>query len=661
MAGVSGGSGWRALPYAAVISAGNLWNPGVEHGQMHSAKRDQFAAIHREAAENQERIYQMLAGADLAGVSAENLMRAHQRAKVTHENNADGHSAKARGYAEAAEIYTAVESKINSIVVDAHERIAKLKGSEAQREAAKAVILAEAMEDYQRAYAMGEADMLAAGQAMLAGMARAHGREVQSIHSHFTPHGSTPKIQAAGYGTGGPSVPAAPASPTRTFGDIYLEPKPSVPDVGGVAGQLVSPPPAVSTPSTPVAPSAPGAPVPRVPVAPIAGAASGGGVGAGPGRLPIPSGGASVVSAVLSGVARAVPPVVAPVVVAPHITVAPPVLDHGGLVAHAAPTLPAPVPAAAAPAVSAPPPVAAAPMTPMTPDPPHTPLPPYGSDVRMVASTTPASPPVSPPAGPVLGSAPVGPMPGPALVRTVAAVTPAPVVGGQNGGGVVLGQAAAASAGAVAGGVAAEAAEQARVDGFAAAMGAQVPRLRWVAATQPHGATVVATDLGGGWVPPGVRVPRGADLPAPGSVVSLRDVIRGSAFHAEFTPGQDPAANISLMHLSDAPRKLGPVSDLGWQLRQATQWRDGLPRVAHTLATAWAKGGGARPVELEELAGALTTQRQVVLDAYGRGDGEVNTHELGNWMLLAAIDAVHADRLMLADYHFRWFATTVRT
>ena len=46
---------------------------------------------------------------------------------------------------------------------------------------------------------------------------------------------------------------------------------------------------------------------------------------------------------------------------------------------------------------------------------------------------------------------------------------------------------------------------------------------------------------------------------------------------------------------------------------------------------------------------------------YARSDGEVNAHELGNWMLLAAIDAVHNDQLMLADYHFRWFGTTVRT
>ncbi|QNI09752.1 hypothetical protein GAN17_25480 (plasmid) [Mycobacterium kubicae] len=669
MAGVMGGADWRALPYATVISAGNVWNPGSEHGQMHSAKRDSFAEIHTEAAANQQQIFEMLAGADVAGVSADNLMQAHQRARVTHSNNADGHDAKARGYAQAADIYTALDSSVRRIVVDAHQQIAKLKGSAAQREAAKAVILAEATEDYQRVYACAEAEMLAAGQQMLAGMARAHGREMQSIHSHLTPHGKTPKVTAAGFGTGGPP-PAAPAPPTRTLGHEYVGPSsPPLPDGagGGLAGQLVSPPaPTAPAPSAPAAPAAPAAP--RVPAAPIVSGAPGvaGGAAASAGaKAPIPAGfnPGGAVSAALSGAARAVPTVVAPVVIAPHIAaagapVAPavaPVMDHGGaMVSHAAPAAPvtAPPPAAAAPAAPM------TPMTPMTPE-PHGPLPPYGSDVRMVAATAPASPPLAPTPGPVLGSAPAAPVPGPALVRTVAAVTPAPVAG-PSGGGVVLGQAAAASAGAAAGKVAADSVEQARCDDFAGAMAAQEPRLRWVAASRPDGVTMVATDLGGGWVPPGVGVPRSADLPAPGALVSLRDLVRGSGFHTELAPGHD-TSGVAGVELSDTPRKLAPVSDLGWQLRQATQWRDGLPRVAHTLATAWAKGGGALPAELVELHGAMDAQRQLVLADYARSDGEVNAHELGNWMLLAAIDAVHNDQLMLADYHFRWFGTTVRT
>lgn len=203
----------------------------------------------------------------------------------------------------------------------------------------------------------------------------------------------------------------------------------------------------------------------------------------------------------------------------------------------------------------------------------------------------------------------------------------------------------------VVGTAAADSVAQQRCDQFVQAVARQEPRLRWTVGTRSDGSTVVATDLAGGWVPPGVGVPRGADLLEPGSPVTLRDVVKDSDFHAEFTPGQ-PLSD-TRVGLSDLPRQVDQIPDLARKLRQATQWRDGLPSVAHTLAYAWAHGGGARPIELEELHRARAAQREAVLDSYHAG--EVDPHEVGNWMLLAAIDAVHNKQPWLANYHFTWF------
>ena len=55
------------------------------------------------------------------------------------------------------------------------------------------------------------------------------------------------------------------------------------------------------------------------------------------------------------------------------------------------------------------------------------------------------------------------------------------------------------------------------------------------------------------------------------------------------------------------PRRAPDIDDLGWQLSQATQWRDGLPRLAHTLAKAASGGTGVLDSEVELLHEHLTT------------------------------------------------------
>jgi hypothetical protein len=107
---------------------------------------------------------------------------------------------------------------------------------------------------------------------------------------------------------------------------------------------------------------------------------------------------------------------------------------------------------------------------------------------------------------------------------------------------------------------------------------------------------------------------------------------------------------------SNSPRRVEPVSQLARDLREAAEWRNNLPVIAHTLAKSWALRGGARPMEIDELRRALDVQRAMVLDSYAAGATDM--HAADNWMLLSAIDAVHAGDLGLADYHFRWFDST---
>jgi hypothetical protein len=91
---------------------------------------------------------------------------------------------------------------------------------------------------------------------------------------------------------------------------------------------------------------------------------------------------------------------------------------------------------------------------------------------------------------------------------------------------------------------------------------------------------------------------------------------------------------------------------LSWQLSDATLWRDGLPRLAHTLAKAASRGTGVLESEAEQLHLELTKLADRVLENY---PDNVNATEVGNWQLLAAIDALIADDWVVANYHLAWF------
>ena len=94
------------------------------------------------------------------------------------------------------------------------------------------------------------------------------------------------------------------------------------------------------------------------------------------------------------------------------------------------------------------------------------------------------------------------------------------------------------------------------------------------------------------------------------------------------------------------------MDDLGWELAQATKWRDGLPRLAHTLARAATTGTGW----LDSEAGLLREQVDVAAARVLAGYPDaLDRTAVGNWQLLATIEALMSGRKDDADYHYAWF------
>jgi hypothetical protein len=129
---------------------------------------------------------------------------------------------------------------------------------------------------------------------------------------------------------------------------------------------------------------------------------------------------------------------------------------------------------------------------------------------------------------------------------------------------------------------------------------------------------------------------------------------------AAYQPGQHLAAvhDAEPVATSIRARDTEAVDDLGWQLSQSTKWRDGLPRLAHTLAKAVSARTGCLDSEVELLRDYLATVARTVIARYPR---TVDPTQLGNWQLLATIDALINDEKTLANYHFAWFQAQVLT
>jgi hypothetical protein len=111
------------------------------------------------------------------------------------------------------------------------------------------------------------------------------------------------------------------------------------------------------------------------------------------------------------------------------------------------------------------------------------------------------------------------------------------------------------------------------------------------------------------------------------------------------------ATDFGLTESSLQPRELPQIEDLGWLLSEATHWRDGLPRLVHTLAKAGAAGTGVVEAEVDVLRVHLDTARYQLLAQYP----DVDLALLLNCLLLAATEGIATGDRLSANYHFAWF------
>jgi hypothetical protein len=268
----------------------------------------------------------------------------------------------------------------------------------------------------------------------------------------------------------------------------------------------------------------------------------------------------------------------------------------------------------------------------------------------MAPATTPGSAPINP-AG---TSAPAGQ---PALVRQQ---TPAPTNQAATAG-LTERAFAATATGAAAGALTARAAAESRLQRLLAAVARQQPKLRWAIGDLDDGSTVLVTDLAGGWIPPKIEIPRVITLLPPADRRGdLTTLLGNTTLIAAYQPGQ-PITRIhdaEPVSTSIRARDTAAVEDLGWELSQATKWRDGLPRLAHTLAKAVSARTGCLDSEIELLRDYLSTVDSTVIAGYPR---TVDPTQVGNWQLLATIDALINGEKTLANYHFAWFQARVLT
>ncbi|OBI91534.1 Tat (twin-arginine translocation) pathway signal sequence [Mycobacterium sp. 1245805.9] len=283
-------------------------------------------------------------------------------------------------------------------------------------------------------------------------------------------------------------------------------------------------------------------------------------------------------------------------------------------------------------------------------------MPAYGSDLRPPVVAPPA---VSAPTTPVSG-APVAPSPstspsaGSPLMSTVQRGAAA-----QAGGSAATpagASALSAATGALAGDVSSRAAEQQRLQRLVDSVARQAPGLSWAAGLRDDGTTLLVCSIGCGWIPPNVKIPVGVNRlldPAPrrpdADVVDLLGTVTAVAVHKAHgfiaKPGPDDPPLTG-----DRLARTGPeVEELGPTLVEAVRRRDGLPRIAQTLAQAATRGTGVTENEVDAL------QRELQAAYHNALEDPHDLSRTADWMLLSAVKALVEGHEWLAHYHVAWY------
>lgn len=217
-----------------------------------------------------------------------------------------------------------------------------------------------------------------------------------------------------------------------------------------------------------------------------------------------------------------------------------------------------------------------------------------------------------------------------------------------------------ATTGASAGAASGRAAEQQRLQRLVDAVARQEPRLAWAAGLREDGTTtLLLTDLAGGWIPPHVRLPAHVTLLEPtarrhdANVIDLLGAVVIAAAHNPNTYVSEQGPDEPVLSGDRPARSAAPdVNELGPTLVEAVRRRDGLPRIAQAVAAPAVRNTGVLENETEILRGCIAEIEHSVLTAYPHHDPVA----VGDWMLLAAIEALIYGHEYLANYHLAWFA-----
>lgn len=284
----------------------------------------------------------------------------------------------------------------------------------------------------------------------------------------------------------------------------------------------------------------------------------------------------------------------------------------------------------------------------------------YGADLRPASPTPPTGPTPNPTAP---SSAPLNPgsVSSSTAQPTVLRGTPSASAATTASQSTVMTERAlaAASLGAATSTTATRSLAEARLRRLLDAVARQQPRLRWGIGDLEDGSTVLVTDLASGWIPPDIAIPTGVRLVPPSARrAGLAALLGQTVLSATYEPGQYIGPHADPPPTSVRARDVAPVEDLGWELSQATRWRDGLPRLAHTLSKALSAGTGYLDSEVAMLHEHLATSGNSILDGYLLS---VIPTEIGNWQLLATIAALINDEKTAANYHFAWFRAQAPT
>lgn len=196
--------------------------------------------------------------------------------------------------------------------------------------------------------------------------------------------------------------------------------------------------------------------------------------------------------------------------------------------------------------------------------------------------------------------------------------------------------------------------EDRRLQRLLAFVARQEPGLRWAVGTRADGSTLLVTDVANGWIPSGIELPAGVQVPKPGRRTGTATEMLGTTIEsATYTPGDRLgwASDFAATETSVQPRDLPMIDDLGWHLSKATHWRDGLPRMANTLAKAGSAGTGVVDAEIDLLRVHLDTMRYQLLAQYPDTDAA----QVLNCTLLAATEGIATGDMVSANYHYSWF------